>query len=314
MNRLSETGSWMLVLIPGSRVPVIIISLPVISLPRMSIAVVFDSAGTLLHTYRIAKNVLDGQVFPDIETTMLTFADPDRVLCVIHGHSRGIMAAPPDQLFSAYITGEGIGFGISCTRRVVDAEEIGRIIRSDQSARMGDMQECMRIIWTKIRDEPVVALNSGVIVHTGKECIEFIVTTGGTPFPGAGETIRDLHRLGVATFIASGDRETKLERMADFLGIPRDRVFGVATPTMKERIVRDLKETYSPVVMVGDSINDLLAMRAADLAILTEQQCPQKHAELIAAADYRICDVREVLSRISTLLESAGSQDSGSNK
>lgn len=273
-----------------------------ISLSRMSIAVVFDSAGTLLHTYRMAKDVRSGELFPDVETTMLTFADPERVLCVIHAHSHGIMAAPADQLLSGYLKEHQIGFGISCTRRVVEAEEIGKILNNDSCARMGDMQECMRIIWSKIREEAVVAINSGVIVHTGHGRIEFTVTAGGTPFPGAKETVRELHRLGVATFIASGDREAKLERMADYLGIPRDRVFGVATPTMKERIVRDLKETYPMVIMVGDSINDLLAMRSADIAVLTEQQCPQKHEDLIAAVDHRIHDVRDVLGIIRPLL------------
>lgn len=268
----------------------------------MSIAVVFDSAGTLLHTYRIAKDVISGELYPDIETTMLTFADPDRVLCVIHTHSRGLMEAPADQLFSAYLNEHNVGFGISCTRRVIDAEEIGDIIRRDTAARIGDMQECMRIIWSKIRQETIVALNSGVIVHIGHGRIEFTVTAGGTPFEGAKDTIRELHRLGVATFIASGDREAKLERMADYLGIPRDRVFGVATPTIKERIVRDLKETYDLVIMVGDSINDLLAMRSANIAVLTEQQCSQKPDELIAAVDHRIHDVREVLGIIRPLL------------
>lgn len=268
----------------------------------MSIAVVFDSAGTLLHTYRMAKDVISGELWPDVETTMLTFADPQRVLCVIHSHSRGIMEAPADQLFSAYLLEHQIGFGISCTRRVVEAEVIGEILRNDTSARMGDMQECMRIIWSKIREEAIVALNSGVIVHMGHRRIEFTVTAGGTPFPGAKDTIRELHRMGVATFIASGDREAKLERMADYLGIPRDRVFGVATPTMKERIVRDLKETFDLVIMVGDSINDLLAMRSADIAVLTEQQCSQKPDELIGAVDHRIHDVRDVLGIIRPLL------------
>ncbi|MFH0968587.1 MAG: HAD family hydrolase [Methanobacteriota archaeon] len=268
----------------------------------MSIAVVFDSAGTLLHTYRMAKDVKSGELFPEVETTMLTFEDPERVLCVIHAHSRGIMAAPPEQLVSAFLKEHHIGFGISCTRRVVEAEEIGRILYGDTFARMGDMQECMRIIWTKIQEEAIVALNSGVIVHTGHGRIEFTVTAGGTPFPGAKETIRELHRLGVATFIASGDREAKLERMADYLGIPRDRVFGIATPTMKEQVVRDLKEIYPMVIMVGDSINDLLAMRSADIAILTEQQCSQKNEDLIAAVDHRIHDVRDVLGIIRPIL------------
>lgn len=280
----------------------VLFSLPAITVSRMSIAVVFDSAGTLMHTFRIAKDVITGELFPDVETTMLTFADPERVLCVLHAHSHGIMAAPADQLLSSYLKEQGVGFGISCTRRVIEAEVIGKILYGDVHARMGDMQECMRIIWSKIREEAVVAMNSGVIVHIGDGKIEFIVTAGGTPFQGAKDTIRELHRLGVATFIASGDRETKLERMADYLGIPRDRVFGVATPTMKERIVRDLKETYSPVVMVGDSINDLLAMRSADVAVLTEQQCAQKLEELIDAADHRIGDVRAVLEIIRPLL------------
>ncbi|WP_367278944.1 HAD family hydrolase [Methanospirillum sp.] len=274
-------------------------------LSSMSIAVVFDSAGTLLHTYRIVKDVISGQLFPDVETTMLTFEDPDRVLCVIHAHSRGIMDTPEDHLLSDFLRENKIGFGISCTRRVIDADEIGQILMTDKSACMGDMQQCMRIIWSKIKQEAIVALNSGVIVHIGQGRIEFTVTAGGTPFPGAKETIREIHRMGIATFIASGDREAKLERMADYLGIPRDRVFGVATPTMKERIVRDLKSEYDTVVMVGDSINDLLAMRSADIAVLTEQQCSlhtQKHDELIAAVKHRIHDVREVLEIIRPLI------------
>lgn len=54
--------------------------------------------------------------------------------------------------------------------------------------------------------------------------------------------------------------------------------------------------------MVGDSINDLLAMRSADIAVLTDQQCSHKHEELIAAVDFRITDVREVLDIIRPLI------------
>ncbi len=40
----------------------------------MSIAVVFDSAGTLLHTYRVAKDVERQELLPGIETVTLTFS------------------------------------------------------------------------------------------------------------------------------------------------------------------------------------------------------------------------------------------------
>ena len=261
----------------------------------MQIAVVFDSAGTLLHTHRLAKHVLSGELLEEVETTMLTFEVPERVLCVLHGHSWDFIRADPEMLLSEYLRQRDIEFGISCTRKVVEKDDIHQILREDRNARIMDIQECMRHIWSKIKGEEVVALNNGIIVHTGLRVIEFTVTAGGTPFPGAKETISSLHQAGIFTYIASGDREAKLERMADYLGIPRDRVFGVATPAIKEQIVRELREQYDLVVMVGDSINDLRAMRAADVAILTDQQSADKPAELARAAHYRIRELREVL-------------------
>jgi len=271
----------------------------------MSIAVVFDSAGTLLRTYRMAKNVFTGELLADVETTMLTFADPERVLCVLHGHTRDVMKALPDLLISDYLLSHHIEFGISCTRKVVEKETVRAILQEDIHATVGDLQECMRIIWSDICDNEIYALNNGLIVHTGRRVIEFTVTAGGTPFPGARQTVTSLHQMGVFTYIASGDRETKLERMADYLGIPRDRVFGVATPSVKEGIVRDLQNQFDTVFMVGDSINDLRAMRAADIAVLSDQQSSLKPAELMKAADYRIQDISQVPDIVRVALENS---------
>jgi len=269
----------------------------------MSIAVVFDSAGTLLQTFRMAKNTLIDELLLDVETTMLTFADPGRVLCVLHGRSREFMDAPPDMLISEYLRIQHIEFGISCTRRVVEKEVVRTILQEDRHAKVRDVQECMRVVWSEIKENEIVALNNGLIVNIGLNVIEFTVTAGGTPFPGARDTITSLHQKGIFTYIASGDREAKLERMADYLGIPRDRVFGVATPTMKESIVRDLQDQYDLVVMVGDSINDLRAMRAADIAVLSDQQSCIKPPKLVLAADYRIHDISQVLDIVHELTE-----------
>lgn len=272
----------------------------------MSVAVVFDSAGTLLRTYRMAKNVRTGGFIEDVETTMLTFDDPERVLCVLQGHSHDFISAPPDMPVSEYLRIHQIGFGISCTRKVVEIGVVQRILDQDKQARIRDLQECMRVIWSKIREEEIIALNNGLIVHTGIGGIEFTLTAGGTPFPGAKDTIRSLHQKGIPAFIASGDREAKLERIADHLGIPRDRVFGVATPSVKEQIVLDLKEQYDTVLMVGDSINDLRAMRAADIAVLTDQQSSDKPSDLLQAADFHIHEIRDVTDIVNKLLNPPG--------
>ena len=60
----------------------------------MSVAVVFDSAGTLLNTYRVAKDICNQKLLPGIETTTLTFSSPDRVLIVLPVHSKDLMATP----------------------------------------------------------------------------------------------------------------------------------------------------------------------------------------------------------------------------
>jgi soluble P-type ATPase len=90
--------------------------------------------------------------------------------------------------------------------------------------------------------------------------------------------------------------------MGDYLGIPRERVYGVATPSMKAQIVEELKEQFDVVVMVGDAINDLHAFKKADVAVLTEQQSGKKPEVLYLSADYVIEDVGEVPGIVAELL------------
>lgn len=268
----------------------------------MSIAVVFDSAGTLLNTYRVAKDICHKKLLPGIETTTLTFSSPDRVLIVLPIHSKDLMATPPEKLLSDYLIRHEIGFGVSCTRKITTAEDIGDLLYTDRRCLVGDLQECIRNVWSVCREEEMVTLNSGAILNMAQGGIEFAITAGGWPFEGAKETVSALHRMGVPTYIASGDRVTKLEKMADHLGIPRDRVYGVATPTVKAQIVNDLRQEYDRVIMVGDGINDLCAMRNADIAILTIQQPGERPEDLYKEADHVIRSVSEVVPIVQELL------------
>lgn len=268
----------------------------------MSVAVVFDSAGTLLNTYRVAKDICNKKLLPGVETTTLTFSSQDRVLIVLPVHSKDLMATPGDRLLSDYLVEHDIGFGVSCTRKITTAEEIGDVLYADNRVKVEDLQECIRNVWTVCKQESVVTLNSGAIINMAQKGIEFTITAGGWPFDGAKEAITALHRMGVPAFIASGDRVTKLERMADHLGIPRDRVNGVATPTVKAQIVNDLRQEYDKVIMVGDGINDLCAMRNADIAILTVQQPGDRPDELYKEADYVVQNVGEVVTLVEDLL------------
>ena len=266
-----------------------------------SIAVVFDSAGTLLRTYRVVKNIPSQEILTDVETTGITAASDDRALLVLNVRSRDVMKAPPDLFLSEYLGTNQVTFGISCANRVFTSGEIADLLYADRATKVSDLQECIREVWERCRLEALVVIDSGVIVNFSLGIIEFTVTSGGKPFAGAVETIDELQRMGIATYIASGDRASKLERIADHLGIPRDHVHGVATPSIKARIVEDLQEQYGLVVMVGDGINDLPALEKADLSILTLQQPGDKPEILYQAADQVVPRVRDVVTIVRDL-------------
>ena len=263
----------------------------------MSLAVVFDSAGTLMKTVRSVIDVNTKKMLEDsVETTTLTFQDPDRELVVVYTNSKEVMEADSDELFSNYISKNKIGFGISCGRKSMNDDITCRIINSDSNCRISDMQKVITSCKEEIsKESEVFAMNVGVIVNLRKNEIEFGVAAAGYPFPGVKKTISDLLKMGAAVYVASGDRESKLELVADKIGIPRDKVHGVATPSVKAKIVSDLKSDHDIVMMVGDGINDIEAMKTADVSVLTTQQKGKKPEILYKTADYTINDIRDVV-------------------
>jgi Cu+-exporting ATPase len=78
------------------------------------------------------------------------------------------------------------------------------------------------------------------------------------------------------------------------LGVDLSRIYAVSTPVRKKEIVEDLKREYKHVVMVGDGLNDIYALQAADLGVLTVQQDTRPAKILFAASDETISDIREL--------------------
>ncbi|WOF15712.1 HAD family hydrolase [Methanoplanus sp. FWC-SCC4] len=260
----------------------------------MTTAVVFDSAGTLLRTYRVARDISNNKIVEGVETTTLTCSAKGRALILLYAHSQDIVDAPYEKLLSKYLEENKISFGIACSCGIVTADEVSALLYKDKNAQVSDLQTCIKMVWNCCKKLPVVAMNSGVIVNKYTGGIEFAITSGGRPFSNARATIQKLQQMEVATYVASGDRTDKLMKMADYLGIPHGNIHGVATPSIKAQVVEDLRVHYDNVVMVGDGVNDIAAMKVADIAILTEQQQKQKPRILVDAADYIIKDVSEV--------------------
>ncbi|MHC4948859.1 MAG: heavy metal translocating P-type ATPase, partial [Planctomycetota bacterium] len=82
--------------------------------------------------------------------------------------------------------------------------------------------------------------------------------------PDAAEAIRDLHGLGLAVTMLSGDRRGEAERIGARLGLDAAAVVAEATPETKSRHLDDLGPG---TLMVGDGINDAAALAAADVGV-----------------------------------------------
>ena len=269
----------------------------------MTVAAVFDSAGTRIKTDRSVVKVDEHKLADaSVETTTLTFQDPDRILVLLTLHSRDIMVKNPDALLYNSLTDEGVRCGSSCGRRVIVSDVVGDILYGDKTAKVSDMQAVIRDCWTTVSQRSDnFALNAGAIINLRTKMIEFTIASAGYPFPGVREMITQLHSQGIAVFIASGDRTEKLVQIADQIGIPRNRVHGVATPISKAQIVQNLKNEYDVVIMTGDGINDLSAMKAADVAILTVQQDGTRPEILFETADYvieNICEAARIIQEM----------------
>ncbi len=79
------------------------------------------------------------------------------------------------------------------------------------------------------------------------------------------KTIDYLQKNGIETIICSGDNQQVVEKMANTLGVKE--YYSSITPQGKADLVTSLKENGKIVVMVGDGINDSLALSRADISI-----------------------------------------------
>ena len=82
---------------------------------------------------------------------------------------------------------------------------------------------------------------------------------------GAVEALQRLSRAGVRTVMLTGDNERSAQAIAHRVGVDEYRAH--LLPTDKVDVVRQLREQYGAVAMVGDGINDAPAMAVADVGI-----------------------------------------------
>jgi Cu2+-exporting ATPase len=82
--------------------------------------------------------------------------------------------------------------------------------------------------------------------------------------PAASHLLQRLQLLGRQVYLLSGDAKPIVQALAAKLSVPQSQAYGACYPEQKAAI---LSANTSRTVMIGDGVNDALAMRQADLAI-----------------------------------------------
>jgi Cu+-exporting ATPase len=223
------------------------------------------------------------------------------VIVVIHNEpAEDIKKCPDSMSIHEILTTYNIDIDIACAALPITKEVILEAIKKDTKATVADLQVVLEEVLSKCDDRYYVGI--GIMVDVERNAIPYALSSGGKVFPHVRNVISALQKLGVDVYIASGDRQVDIERMANCIGVPREKAFGLSTPLRKREIIDQLKREYNPVLMVGDALNDILAFEAADVAILTLQQDSERPGRLFEAADKTINRIEDLIPIVKELL------------
>lgn len=215
--------------------------------------IVFDKTGTLTEG---RQRVLEIEPQPNIEDNLLTQV---AVQCARHSNhpvSQAIVRSfsideLPDLDDGSVLEFPGLGIQVELEEKDEESTTTLRL------GRMSWLQECGVQIPSDAK--------MGTWVSRDDVCLGRLTFADGIR-ESAASMLNDVRDSGIATqVLLTGDTPTEAQRVSTELGIPH--VVAGALPEEKWQIVQSLKQEGHTVCVVGDGINDALALQEADVGI-----------------------------------------------
>ncbi|MEO0835692.1 MAG: heavy metal translocating P-type ATPase [Cyanobacteria bacterium J06642_3] len=113
--------------------------------------------------------------------------------------------------------------------------------------------------------EKLVASNKNILYVAKQQQLVGLLVLSDRLRPEAATTINQLNEQGIQTILLSGDRQEVAGLVAQELGI--EKVFAQVKPEGKATIIESLQTENQAVAMIGDGINDAIALAQADIGI-----------------------------------------------
>ncbi|MFG2905403.1 heavy metal translocating P-type ATPase [Kitasatospora sp. NPDC048286] len=144
------------------------------------------------------------------------------------------------------------GLGVSGT---VEGRAV-RVVRPDDTVLPPDLAEAAARAGKAVSTAVVVELD-------GRPAA--VLTVGDTLRPGSWRALHRLRGLGLETVLLTGDGPGAARTVAAELDI--ERVHASASPERKAEVVAELRAAGRTVAVVGDGVNDAVALASADLGV-----------------------------------------------
>ena len=117
-----------------------------------------------------------------------------------------------------------------------------------------------------VRVTKAEAENTGVEVSWGDR-LRGVITLADAVKPTSAEAVGELKRMGITPILLTGDNVAVATRVAVEVGIDAASVYAGVLPSEKADVVRRLQAAGRKVAMVGDGVNDSVALAAADIGM-----------------------------------------------
>ncbi|KAF0696119.1 Aste57867_13095 [Aphanomyces stellatus] len=146
------------------------------------------------------------------------------------------------------------------------------VVLTNETVHLGNldyMAECgLNVDASVARHRQRLEASGKTVIYMGL-CDDVVALFGisDAPRPDAKNTVAQLHGLGMAVYMVTGDNRKTAHWIADQVGIPTHRVMAEVLPSNKVAKVQELQAAGLVVAMVGDGINDAPALAQANLGI-----------------------------------------------
>lgn len=248
-------------------------------------AVVLDKSGTIIEPCRVVYNIEEGRWLYHI-STLKYVVEKGGVLVNLRGRIQDIT--------SGKIRGARLKISCCASKNppVIDKAKIidPKVLEILREAYEKALTHCSSELGACV----------AIILDPGGEVTD-VVGLGGRLYPDVKGAVMEMQRGGADLYLATGNCKEMTINCASLLNIPKHAAIFDASPEEKRELVRRLRGFYGAVVMVGNDINDLVALREADISILVRRKGEFQKESLCAEVDYFVDSLTEVAGIVSQI-------------